>query len=389
MAEAPPLVEPRVCLIDASGELASTQTLLNDLGIGWCDGLPEGDGQADLLITTPQAALSDTSLRTRVGAATHVVMGRTLSRMLRKELERHPCDFVVELPIDPSSLRALIEHALYRGPERRKGMRAMIGGEVKLKAGFFTRRATLLQLSERGCGLHVDEGIKADEVTLRLPTSWTGGRKLDLRARVLSQHARAGDGTVVALEFCDASMAARKRLREIMKGQAAHGSLLHPGARRVGGPTEHARSPKPAETPSNDAAPAAEEPKSANQRRAARKTFHKRMLATLRGQAQAVVSRDISAGGMRLAADPEIGEGDELKLALYGGKGSPPLVLRGVVVHADATTGLGLEFIDVPEQMQDRLDAIVEGSPISGPVDAASGRSKVVVTEIVDRTPSD
>jgi hypothetical protein len=39
--------------------------------------------------------------------------------------------------------------------------------------------------------------------------------------------------------------------------------------------------------------------------------------------------------------------------------------------------------------MQERLDTLVEESPISGPIDSTSGRSKVVVTEIVDRVSAD
>jgi len=105
------------------------------------------------------------------------------------------------------------------------------------------------------------------------------------------------------------------------------------------------------------------------------------------GHAQAVTARDLSAGGMRLAPDPGIAEGDELKLALYGARGAAPLVLRGVVVHTDASSGVGLEFVDVPPPMQERLQALLTGSPISGPADPSHGRPQVVLTRIVDHTP--
>ncbi len=214
MAEAMPLVEPRVCVIDSGGELVSARVLLNELGIAWCDGVPEEDGLADLLISTPRAALADTGLRGKVGAATHIVVGEGLSRTLRKELERHPCEFVVELPVDSDAMRALIEHSLYRGPERRRGLRAMIGGEVKVKAGFWSRRAMMLQLSERGCGLLLDQLLTPEEVTIRLPAAWTAGRKLELRARLLDQHASTDDGNVASFTFLNIDAPMRKQLRD-------------------------------------------------------------------------------------------------------------------------------------------------------------------------------
>lgn len=378
MAEAMSLVEPRVCLADTAGELVSARALLNELGIAWCDYDPARDGLADLLISTPQVALGNSRVRSQAGARTHIVVGQNVSRTLRKELERHPCEFVVEMPIEPTAFRALIEHAIYRGPERRRGLRAMIGGEVKLKAGFWTKKATLMQLSERGCGVLLEQPLSPEEVTLRLPTAWTDGHKVELRARLLDQHMQAGEGNLASFAFTKLDVATRKRLRQIMKSQARHGSLMQPGGHGVADPQSSKQ--KPPETSPSQAA---------EKRRSTRKPFEKQILATLRGQAQAVTSRDISAGGMRLAPDPEISEGDELKLALYGGKGTPPLMLRGIVVHADDARGLGLEFVDIPERMQERLDAIVNDSPISGPVDATSGRSKVVVTEIVDRVGSD
>jgi len=391
MAEAIPMVEARVCLADEGGELSPIRALLNEFGIGWADLGPHTPECVDLLISTPAHALSNTRSRGQLSARSHIVIARSLSRTLRKELERHPCDFVVETPVHPGALRALIEHSVYRGPERRSGLRAMLDGEVGVKAGFWTKKAKVLQLSERGLGLLLDQPLTPTEVTLRLPSSWTGGRKLELKAKLLDQQKRPGEGHVASFAFRSVDRATRKLLREIMKGQASHGGLLQPAsaleadeAARAEKNSTSAAQLRAAATPK----PAAADQGGAEKRRSKRKQFTKRVLATLRGQAQAVVSRDISAGGMRLDPDPDISEGDELKLALYGAKGSPPLVLRGVIVHADAQMGLGLEFVDVSPKMKQRLETLVNESPIFGPApDDASegGRQQVVVTEIVDR----
>lgn len=400
MAEAIPMVEARVCLADEGGELSATRALLNELGIGWADLGPHTPERVDLLISTPAHALSKTHGRSRVSSRSHIVIGRSLSRTLRKELERHPCDFVVETPVHPGALRALIEHSVYRGPERRTGLRAMLDGEVGVKAGFWTKKAKVLQLSERGAGLLLDQPLTPTEVTLRLPSSWTGGRKFELKAALLDQQKRPGEGYLASFVFKSVDRGTRKLLREIMKGQASHGGLLQPAspieadeASRAGKVAAGAAKRGPIAVPKpNGAKQSGADKTGADKRRTKRKQFTKRVLATLHGQAQAVVSRDISAGGMRLDSDPDISEGDELKLALYGAKGSPPLVLRGVIVHSDPKTGLGLEFVDVSPKMKHRLETLVNESPIFGPAPddpSEGGRQKVVVTEIVDRVKAD
>jgi hypothetical protein len=423
MAEAIAAVEPRVYVADRTGELMSTRTLLNELGIGWSELTADVDGCIDLLISTPQHALSSSHTEGRVSARAHIVIGQGISRTLRKELARHPCDYVVETPVHPAALRALIEHSIYRGPERRHGMRAVIEDEVKVKAGFWSKKATLMQLSERGAGLVLDQPVTPTELTLRMPTAWTGGTKLELKARVLEQHA-SGDGDhVVSVGFVGLDGAKRRRLRDVMKVRASHGGMLRPGGPADDGTgaaeslaagaresadeqraaTGHRGAAQDEARPAGTATSAPAERSGGDDRReTTRKVFTRRVLATLRGQAQAVVSRDISAGGMRLAPDPEIHQGDELKLALYGAKGSPPLVLRAEVVRSNPSEGVGIKFLNVPPRMQERLETLLSQSPILGSVAGrdkndkndkgakgqggeAPERPKVVVTEILDR----
>lgn len=394
MAQAEPAIEARVRLVDDAHQLDPIRDLLIELGIAWRDDAAgESAAAVDLLISTPRHALGREGGHAKGHARTHIVIADQASRTLRKQLERHPCDFVVEAPLNPAALRLLIEHALYRGPERRTGMRALMACEVKIKAGLFAKKATLMQLSERGAGLMVDQPITAEQLTLKLPPSWSATGKLELKASVVDQHLFAEGGHLVSVVFDGVSLAMRRELRAIMKAQAGGDGLLKPGSGDTAGIV------RPASIDASSLAPAAEagaaasakaDPGSAERRKSARKPFKKRVLATLRGQAQAVVSKDISAGGMRLEPDAGLSVGDELKLALYGAKGTPPIVLRAKVVNDEGEQGMGLRFVDLGEKMRARLDDLVGESSILGKAETEDGeRPKMVLTEILDRSPGE
>ena len=62
-------------------------------------------------------------------------------------------DFLLERPVDPESLRLLVLHALYSGPERRRYERAAMSVVVKVRTGLRAGKATLVDLSLRGCRL--------------------------------------------------------------------------------------------------------------------------------------------------------------------------------------------------------------------------------------------
>jgi hypothetical protein len=400
------MIEARVRLADEGGELEPVRDLLSELGIGWRDDpTSESEGGIDLLISTPRHALGRDPGRGEQHARTHIVVVDQVSRTLRRQLERHPCDFVVEAPLHPAALRLLIEHALYRGPERRSSLRALMACEVKIKAGLFSKKATLMQLSERGAGLMVEQPITSEELTLKLPPSWSATGKLEFKASVVDQHLFPEGGHLVSVVFRGISLGMRRELRAIMKAQAGGDGLLKPGSEDTAGivrPASIDESSLEAEVARGSAAgakaahrsgataqsrAAAPSKPGAERRSSARKPFQKRVLATLRGQAQAVISRDISAGGMRLEPDTGLSVGDELKLALYGAKGTPPIVLRAKVMNDEGARGMGLRFIDVGEKMQARLAQLVGESTVLGRAGAdGEERPKMVLTEILDRS---
>jgi hypothetical protein len=47
------------------------------------------------------------------------VLAEAITNMLRAQLQRFQCSYIVEQPVHPAALKLLILHAVYRGPERR------------------------------------------------------------------------------------------------------------------------------------------------------------------------------------------------------------------------------------------------------------------------------
>ena len=89
---------------------------------------------------------------------------------LRREIDRVRPDFVLERPIDPGMLGLLIQHALYTGPEKRRGPRVPLRESVRFRIGRVWRSATLLELSEGGCRLETKRSLERGQLlTVSLP----------------------------------------------------------------------------------------------------------------------------------------------------------------------------------------------------------------------------
>jgi len=182
------------------GELGALRTLLKERQISYADVDEEPPCEVDLLVSNPRRALDVERSRNRLAPRMHIVMAHELTRTMRQRLQRSACDFIVDENVHPSALRLLLEYALYRGPERREGTRVPMGTEVKLKVGWRQRKGTLVQLSERGCGIMLDAEISGDDISLRLPAAW-GGKRIEVPVRVVDQSEQKGVGRIVSFIF--------------------------------------------------------------------------------------------------------------------------------------------------------------------------------------------
>ena len=70
---------------------------------------------------------------------------------------------VVRRPVHPATLRSVLRHALYRGPERRREARVGIGLPVRYRLGWWPRRGLLQELSPRGAGLLLPRALQPVE----------------------------------------------------------------------------------------------------------------------------------------------------------------------------------------------------------------------------------
>jgi hypothetical protein len=150
---------PSVLLLD-DGELDDVQKMLDGLEISF--GRVRGGAIArgtpppkDLLIATPRR-INVVKSEFDAGAADppqRVVIVNEDSNTLRDHLRKVGFDFLVRRPVHPEALRLLILHCLYRGEEKRRDPRVAVGFEISFRAGLLNRKATLADLSVRGCRL--------------------------------------------------------------------------------------------------------------------------------------------------------------------------------------------------------------------------------------------
>ena len=146
---------PTALLID-DGELDDVDLLLGEL----TDRVRlRGDESPDpwpwplrLLVATPERALSlDPPDPGRAHTTIVVVDGD--SKLLRGRGESIDFDYVVRRPVHPEALRLLLLRALFSVSEQRGEPRLPLGYRVTWISGCRPGRATLLDISLRGCRL--------------------------------------------------------------------------------------------------------------------------------------------------------------------------------------------------------------------------------------------
>jgi hypothetical protein len=365
---------PCQALVVDDGELDDVRELLGALGIAWAEArsfdAPEAPARISLLVTNARHALDSEGMRP--AAVTHVVVYKEVSRTLRKVLERSGCDVVLQRPVNPSSFRVLARHALYTGPERRRARRVVLSERVRVEAGGKSLRATLEQLSLRGCGLRLEAAPRlGSELCVSLPRELTGGEALELRGPVLAvRPAPEQTGTFeVSMAFRLADAESRRCVTSIMDRHAGASQLRpHPVERAA----TRAAPPEPAADP-------------VDRRSGPRRSYTRPVLAAGAGICHALIGRDLSSGGMRVRPDPDLALGDELRIAVHARAGQPAIMLRAVVSRDDGDDGLLLRFHDVPASIARRLEQIVGELPQLGPGGRGGAGPGLVVSEVLDR----
>ncbi len=288
------------------------------------------------------------------------------SNTLRSMLRRIGFDLLIRRPVHPYALRLLILRALYCGDERRRESRVPVGCEVSYRSGIRRRKAILVELTSRGCRVLSEHPVSVgSRLTLDLSQEITGGRTLQLRAKVLridpEDHGASGQQHAVALCFEKLNVTKARQLLEIMKRQANGPAVLSEAMAEASGavtaspPREASR--RAGRTPA--AAPASLEDRRKNPRAA-----YERSIRSLDEEASLVLmGRDLSVGGMRIEPNPKLEAGTRLRLAIYGEPREEPFVVRARVARNDGDEGVGLRFEQIAAGVAARLESLVASLP--------------------------
>ncbi|HVN38629.1 MAG TPA: PilZ domain-containing protein [Myxococcota bacterium] len=382
-----------VVRIADDGELGDVRQLLEQLGVEWVAAGEEPERATALLVATPKYLIGARAGERPDSLATYrIAVADKMTRGLQREIERARPDFLVSRPFHAAALRLLILHALYIGPERRASARVAMSLAIRFRSGVFSRAATLVELSRGGCRLVVARAPASGEsVTVILPREATGGVPLSLSGRVVGLDPAGGfepgeQACSVSFEALDPDK--RRALRAIMAKQSIGGATLEPRAGGALAPApEAAVAPaKSARKPTKESAASAKKGRS-ERRRSPRGTYARPVLASSGGAARTLMGRDLSSGGMRVAAGADLIVGDELKLIVYGPAGSAPLLLRSQVARDDGADGFVLRFVDLAPEVVAELDAWVQRLPGRGDAEPdAPSALHSVVSEIVEES---
>jgi hypothetical protein len=314
-----------------------------------------------------------------------IAVAEAQSQLLVTMLRRRGFQYVVRRPVHPEALRLLLLRALYRDANHRGEARLPFGCEVAWRIGWKTRRGTLVELSPSGCRLLSPVAVEpAARVSVRIPGELAGGRDLLLGGRVV-RFERQGKAdkrgeVVLAVAFEGLRPRAQRRLEALLAAREAVPVTLprKAGAARAAQVQPAAEPPAPARDPG------------ASERRLHRRgVFDREVVVLDAGEErvrQVLVGRDLSVGGVRVDAHPDLVVGQRLRVALYDAGSVAPLVVEAEVVREDGERGVVVGFLEPEPKSLRRLRQIVAQLPAVEDLRPRESRSRgVVLAEILPR----
>jgi len=385
---------PSLATVIDDGELDDVFAILDELGSnpvlhrrcdvagfrGWAapPRVFVASARSALFLRLPPGATSE-------GVAT-VAVAEAKSQLLATMLRRQGFQYVVRRPVHPEALRLLLLRALYRDADHRGELRIPFGCEITWRIGWKTRTGTLVELSSSGCRVLSTVAVEpASRVSLRIPGDVSGGRGLVLTGRVV-RFERQGKAdkrgeVVLAIAFEGLRPRAQRRLDALLAAKEAVPLTL---PRRAG-----ARRPLAAPGSAPPVLAAARESGASERRLHRRGVFDREVVVLDAGEErvkQVLVGRDLSVGGLRVDAHPDLAVGHRLRVALYDAVSVAPLVVEAEVVREDGERGVVLGFLEPEPKTLRRLRQIVAQLPaVEDLRPRQSGSRGVVLAEILTR----
>jgi hypothetical protein len=146
------------------------------------------------------------------------------SSALVQRLRHMGFDHIVRRPVHPEALRLLVVGALYGQHEKRSEPRRPFGCEASWRHGWRRGRATVSEISSRGCSMQLPKGARpVSRFRLRIPPGAAGiDAPLTLPGRVIGYRPRkrtsAPVGANLSVLFDEIDLASRQRLAALLAG---------------------------------------------------------------------------------------------------------------------------------------------------------------------------
>ncbi|HEY5656719.1 MAG TPA: PilZ domain-containing protein [Myxococcota bacterium] len=368
---------PSVLVLD-DGELERLQQVLERLGSDFvrltAEGIPkEVEAPRDLLITSGRRAMSMPRVVTRAQIAPKpfwVCIYDQDFRPLRERLRSLGVHFLIRGEVDAASVRLFLLQLLHRGAERRRCRRIPLHCEMELEIGADRRKVRLVEISGETCRFITDRDIPGGaRVTLRLPTSLTGGESYDLkgrRIRAAACESPVGESALaIVVGFRDLEPDARAQIEALLAG-SQKGTQVTPLADEPEPEiAEEAAAPEPTLAPPQSA-PEPWDPARDGERRGHARCVYDRRVEALRWSTdegpRVALGKDLSLSGVRVVTSSRPHVGARVTLALYGGPREEPIVVEAEVVRVSGAES-SLRFITLGRNERAQLEKMAGQRP--------------------------
>jgi hypothetical protein len=250
-----------------------------------------------------------------------------------------------------------------------------VGVEVSYRLGLAERRATLIDLSSRGCRLLTRRGItRGKRIKVLIPEVLDVGEEAEtlvVPARVIHVEGTESGGVEcfrLGISFEKLDDDTRNALALIIEDRAQ-------------GPATLRREPRAAD---GDADGSSRAITVGDRRRQTRGAYSQTIPAFGERALRVLVGRDLSVSGMRVQPLPELWIGDRLQLAIYGEAGRAPMLIWGRVDRSDGDRGMVILFETLDRSAQAHLERLVASLPaVESLQDSEAEAMGTVLSEIL------
>ena len=369
------MTAPSILLID-DGELDGVQTLLERLCTDWIrctepDSALDLQRPRDLIISSGPRAMAMPTLAGDTMPIWICIYDQDFLP-LREQLTDLGVHYLISEKLDLHALELFVRQLMHREGDRRRVRRVPVQQEIEIEAGMERCKGFLLELSPDSGVFSCDTPLPAERlVRLRMPVqTLTGNEAVELSGSVLRSCAAVrGDGepnVVHVFRFGSLDAESMCALQQTLAGDTLDAEVTPLGSEPGSGlPSAEDELEEVFEIERFDAAAPVDDSDRADRRDAERGPFEGRISA-IRWQGEseptAVLGRDLSMSGMRIATTLPLELGSEVALALHGGASQEPVLVQGEVVRVEAGEA-ALRFTDPGAAARGGLAAFIDGTP--------------------------